>query len=133
MAAMNQQYTIYNRIRGHYERVCSEVPSSWCGPAQFQAARLTESAFSVFEEYQMPETLAKADVDAFNQRKEAILLGMSSIMMQAENKALAEIQGGQSLPAWTQQVLWIHSNDWNFQQLTDDTGQGYLQWSPAND
>ena len=45
-----------------------------------------------------------------------------------DQKAFNLVKLGRTTPGWTSEILWQNSQDWNFERVTGETGNGYVQW-----
>jgi hypothetical protein len=130
LATLNQQYRAFDSARSLYSKVCEAGRSSWCAAALFKTARLSEAVVRAIEDINIVQTLAKSEVDTFNNRKNAIMDEMASLAESSDNKSLAVIAEGNTNPDWTQAIMWHNSSDWNFDRVSGKTGNAYVQWSP---
>ena len=130
LATLNQQYSAFDSARKLYAQVCEAGRSSWCAAALFKTARLSEAVVRAIEDINVVQTLAKSEVDTFNNRKNAIMDEMASLAESSDNKSLAVIAEGNTNPDWTQAIMWHNSSDWNFDRVSGKTGNAYVQWSP---
>ena len=83
------------------------------------------------EDITIPESLDKKTVDKFQSRKQSIIDGLGKDEVGYNQKAYATVKLGATNPDWTQQILWENSTDWNFDRITGETGNGYIQFSPS--
>jgi len=130
-ATINEQYRIFNAARAQYSRVCDAGNTSWCAPAMTRISTLSEGLIRAVEEVDIPETLAKEEVDKFQARKNSMMDEMSRVAATADDRALALVAEGKTNPDWTQKILWNNSSDWNFERVSGETGNAYIQYSAA--
>ena len=132
-AELNKRYAKYLKVRDSYHLVCEAGQSSFCAPAMNNLARLSEKFLQHLEDINIQETLAKNVVDKFNGRKQAIFNEATRTSQRSDAKAVEVVVQGNTNPNWTQAVLWQNSSDWNFERVSGETGNGYVQWSANNE
>jgi hypothetical protein len=42
------------------------------------------------------------------------------------------VKDGNADPDWAQAVLWQNSADWNFDRVSGETGNGFVQWTSGD-
>ncbi len=131
MGTLNRQFSNFQKMRGTFEGVCSAGESSFCAAAHHRIARIAESFVQSVEDLRINETLDPDSINAFKARKSSLVLSLAKISEDADEKALAISEKGQTMPEWTQQILWSSGTDGNFSQMTGKTGHAYIQYSPV--
>ena len=128
---INEQYRIFNEAKSQYTRVCDAGSTSWCAPAMARISALSGGLIKAVEEVDIPETLAKEEVDRFHSRKNSMMDEMSKVAVSSDARAIALVSEGKTNPDWTQKILWNNSSDWNFERVSGETGNAYIQYSAA--
>jgi outer membrane protein assembly factor BamD (BamD/ComL family) len=128
MGIINQRYQSFKTASNAFKNVCSTGPTSYCAPAMHRLARLSEEFLQSLEDITVQDTLAKEVVNGFQNRKQAILNEVARTSQSADDRSLAVLSEGNTSPDWTQAVLWHNSSDVNFERVTGEAGNGYLQW-----
>jgi|GEM_PF-1534290 len=131
MGTLNRQYSNFQKMRSTFEGVCSTGESSFCAAAHHRIARIAESFVQSVEDLRINETLDPDSINAFKARKATLVITLAKISEDADEKALSISEKGQTMPEWTQQILWSSGADGNFSQLTGKTGHAYIQYVPA--
>jgi len=132
-ATITEQYRIFNQAKSQYNRVCDAGASSWCAPAMSRISTLSGGLIRAVEEVDIPETLAKEEVDRFHTRKNSMMDEMAAVAAAADTRALSLVAEGRTNPDWTQKILWSNSSDWNFERVSGETGNAYIQYSAARE
>jgi hypothetical protein len=130
-AELNKNYSTFLKVRTAYHTVCDAGQSSYCAPAMNNLARVSQKFAQHIEDLQIQATLAKSVVDEFDSRKQAILNEAVRTSQRSDSKAVATVIEGNTNPDWTQAVLWQNTSDWNFDRITGETGNGYVQWTAS--
>ncbi len=128
---LTERYDAFKSARSLYVAVCDAGQSSFCAPAMHSLARLAEEFSNSIDELQIQDTLAKSVVDRFNALKRTCHNDAVATSAKSDERAVATVQQGYSDPNATQAVLWQNSADWNFDRVTGETGNGFVQWSNA--
>lgn len=128
---LNKHYSFFSQAKGFYEKVCDAGPSSLCAPAMFRLAQVAQESLTVLRDLSIADTLGQNEIDTFNKRKDSIVTFLSEIAQQSDAKALALTKDSQTIPLWVAQILWTNSNDWNFDRVSGESGNGYVQWKNA--
>lgn len=126
---LEQRFAGFTQARSALENVCAAGQSSFCAPAMHKLARIGEDFSKTLEDIAIQETLAAATVQKFKARKQAIMNDVMRVVEASDNKAVAVVAQGYTDPDWTQAVLWQNSSDWNFERVSGEAGNGYVQWS----
>ena len=84
------------------------------------------------EDIQIQETLAKNVVERFRAYKQTVYNDVARTSERADAKAVAALADGTTDPFWTSAVLWQNTSDWNFDRVSGETGNGYVQWSVSD-
>ena len=130
LATLNAQYGTYWNAKTAYEAVCKVGQTSYCAPAMYKLARLSEAYVDWLQDLKIVETLDAATVKGFQDRKQSIVEGLTGLIESSDNRALALINEGSGTPEWSDEILWQNSSDWNFDRVTGNTGNGYVQFRP---
>jgi hypothetical protein len=130
LATLNQEYDFYLRIKKFFDRVCSAGESGYCAPAMLEISSKAADMKIRIEDINIADDLDKKTVDTFNNRKRAILTTLRNHNESYVLKANQVVKRGNTNPTYTEQVLWENSNDWNFDRITGEVGNGYIQFSP---
>lgn len=130
-ATLKQRYAAFEGVRQAYDRVCDAGQTSYCAPAMHQLGRLCDEFMRSVEDIDVQDTLAKEVVDGFRRYKQGVMNQVTSISQKADGKAVAVVNQGYTDPDWVQAVLWQNNADWNFERVSSETGNGYVQWTTA--
>ncbi len=129
---VEHRYAGFTTARAAFLTVCEGGQSSFCAPAMHKLARIGEDFSKTLEDIAIQETLAAATVAKFKARKQAIMNDVMRVVQTADDKAVAIVAQGYTDPDWTQAVLWQNSADWNFERVSGEAGNGYVQWSTTH-
>ncbi len=129
---LNKRFEDYKIARAAFLKVCSNE-NAFCAPSMYRLARVSDDFAKTLESIEIQETLAKEVVQGFKNQKQAIMNYISSTIQKADSQAVATVGQGQTDPDWAQAVLWQNSADWNFDRVSGETGNGYVQWSTATE
>jgi TolA-binding protein len=125
---INDGFRRFGEVKTAFDRVC-EAGGSFCVRAVFSVARSAETLLDKFQDIEMPSTYDPAVVSVFTARKEQIMNSLSDVAMQYDERSVAQVANNLSMPEWTNQILWQNSVDWNFDKVSGETGNGYIQIS----
>ncbi|MCX6123938.1 MAG: hypothetical protein NTV34_04205, partial [Proteobacteria bacterium] len=128
LADLNAAYGRYDRIRAAYETACVQAGASWCGPAMYQLARVSEQFTGSIAPLDIPRTLEPEMVKGFLARKKSIIDTVDAKGLAADDRSLQEANGGSTNPEWTGSILWQNASDWQSERVSGETGNGYIQW-----
>lgn len=126
---LNKRYSVYSKVKNTYLSVCEAGGTSYCAPAMNKLSNLSMNFLGSLEDLQVQSELSKKVVAGFEKRKQDILNTLTSVSQRADQKALGTIAEGNTDPNTTQAVLWNNASDWNFERVSGETGNGYVQWS----
>jgi hypothetical protein len=129
-ALLNKRFGEYKTARAAFLKVCS-AENAFCAPAMFRLARVSEEFARSLENIEIQDTLAKEVIDNFGKTKQSIMNFVSMTIQKADSQAVAVVGQGQADPEWAQAVMWQNSSDWNFDRVSGETGNGYVQWSTS--
>ena len=129
--ALDKQIAHYESIKKTYESICDIEPNSYCAPAMFELAKLTEKALYAIEDIKLPETLGDSTVKKFNAHKSNVVMNLVNEQSRADIQADGRSRGGETTPDWSSAILWSVSDDWSYSQTREDSGFGYVQWKPV--
>ena len=129
---LTQRYEVYKQVRGAYLKVCEAGATSFCAPAMVKLNQVSMGFVKAIEDIQIQDTLAKDVVARFNATKQAIYNDAARTSERADGKAQTALAEGNTDPYWTEAVLWQNSADWNFDRVSGETGNGYVQWSVSD-
>lgn len=128
LAELNRNYSIFWESKTVYESVCNAGQSSFCAPAMYRLARLSENTVEWLQDLKIAGTLDAQVVKNFQNRKQAIMDGLATLVETSDSKALAVTAEGHNSPDWTDEILWQNTSDWNFDRLSGNGGKGAVQW-----
>lgn len=123
-----QSFESWNKVKSSYEAVCASGKSSFCPIAMYELARLAIQFSRSLEDVQVQSTLAKEVVAKFNAQKQFIFNEVAKVAQKSDATAYAAVRRGESAPDTTQAVIWQNSSDWNFDRISGETGNAYVQW-----
>ncbi|TWW09874.1 hypothetical protein E3A20_09980 [Planctomyces bekefii] len=128
-STLNGRYKAYEGARAAFLKVCEAGQSGYCAPSMHRLARFSEAFMKSIEDIEIQDTLAKEVVDGFRSTKQRIMDEVTKVAKHADSKAVATLSEGSTDPDWVQAVLWQNNGDWNFERVSGETGNGYLQWA----
>jgi len=128
LQAVFDRYNLFMKSYSDFSRVCSGGKNSRCAPSLHRIARLGERMIGLIQGFQIPATLDDKVIADFVKKKNGLLANITKITIESDKKAKSIVERGYTDPAWTQQVLWQNSSDWNFDRVTGGTGNGFVQW-----
>ena len=129
---LNKRFDDYKIARAAFLKVCSNE-NAYCAPAMYRLARVSDDFAKSLEYIEIQDTLAKEVVQGFKNQKQQIMNYISTTIQKADSQAVAAVGQGQTDPDWAQAVLWQNSADWNFDRVSGETGNGFVQWSTATE
>ncbi len=129
MGTLEKHYNIFVRTANLYKRICDNSEVAYCAPAMLRLSQITSNSIMTIQDLALPETLDEKTVNAFNAKKEELIALLAREAQAADIKASELVVQGHSTPDWTQEILWTSSQDWNFDRITGETGNGYVQWN----
>lgn len=118
----------FDKVRGKYFASCTAGRSSFCVPALFKSARISEDLIKVVEEINIAPTLADQVVQKFEATKNQVLADLTQKTISDDEQAWNKIPQGNTLPIWTQQIYWQNSSDMGFENISGSGGEAYIQW-----
>ncbi len=127
-----QRYEAFKQARAAYQHVCEGGISSFCAPAMVKLTQMSMNFVKSIEDIMVQETLARNLVAHFNGYKQSVYNDVSKTSERADAKATASLKEGATDPYWTEAVLWQNTADWNFDRVSGETGNGYVQWSVSD-
>jgi len=127
---LSNRFEDYKVAREAFLKVCS-IENAHCAPAMYRLARVSDEFAKSLEDIEIQENLAKEVVQGFKNQKQTIMNFITTTIQRADSQAVAAVAQGQTDPNWAQAVLWQNSADWNFDRVSGETGNGYVQWSTA--
>ncbi len=127
-AQLEKGYTLFSKIDKTYKSACSGTRVSWCGPALHKSARVGEAFLRSYSDLGIAETLGPEIVNDFNSRKKAIMEGIESMTLEADEKALEQARAGATNPDWTSAIMWQNGVEWNNEKYTGENANHYIQW-----
>lgn len=123
------RYGHYKRIHDAHKRVCEIGSNAYCGPALSRLGELSQRFLNSIDEIEIQPTLAKAEVERFEKEKQKIFNLVTRISQDADDRSLLMVKSQDTPPHLTREVLWQSGTDWNFDSLSTDTGNSYIQWT----
>jgi TolA-binding protein len=129
LQTLDKRYGGFVNARNAFQRVCEAGQTSYCVPALNQLARLAEDFMKSIEDIEIQDTLAKPVVDRFQTRKREIFADVSASSQKSDARAVAVVGEGYTDPDSAQAVLWQNTSDWNFERVSGETGNAYVQWA----
>ncbi len=127
---LEREFNHYKKIRDKYLSICEIGPNSYCGPAQISVTSIADDTLDRIEDISIADKLSKSLVDQFNSRKMKISDIIASDHQNFGEKALETVNNHHTSPNWTLQILWENSTDWNFDRITGETSNGFIQFDP---
>jgi hypothetical protein len=129
LKTLSQRYAAWKQVRAAYDAVCEAGETSYCAPAMHDMARLAVQFLRSIEDIDIQATLAKEVVAKFRSHKQFVYNDVAKAAQRADSRAVASVRKGQSSPDTTQAILWQNSSDWNFDRVSGEAGNAYVQWS----
>ncbi|MEZ4741635.1 MAG: hypothetical protein R3B45_04185 [Bdellovibrionota bacterium] len=126
--AISNRYGEYQSLKEAYQKVCESGYTSFCVPSLHRTARIAEQLISVIEDVNIPVTLPDATIKSFEAEKSSIIERLSKDIIVSDEKALAIVNSGYTDPSWTRQIFWQNGSDVNFEKVSGEDGQAYVQW-----
>lgn len=126
---LKQRFGAFSQVRTSFNRVCEAGTTSFCAPSMHQLARLSEEFMRSIEDIDVQNTLAKEVVDSFNKYKQSVMNDATATAEKSDGRAVHVISEGTTNPDWVQAVLWQNNADWNFERVSGEAGNGYIQWN----
>lgn len=133
IATLKKHYAIFKQTQKSYETVCHTGPSSYCAPAMYQLAIITQNTIKTIEDISIAETLDQDSIVKFNNHKQSMVSSLAQIAEESDAKSISLVQRGTTTPSWAQQILWSNSKDWNFQGISNESKDGFVQWTPEQE
>jgi TolA-binding protein len=133
LKTLNDEFAKFSTTRASYERVCAVGTTSFCAPALHQLARHADRLYDRIRDVAIPENYDEKIVKGFNDRKIEIQDSLVQLTQSYDEKSVVTVNEGNTSPVWTQAILWQNTADWNFDRVSGETGNGYVQFKPAND
>jgi len=127
---LEKEFVHYNSIKNKFQAVCEIGPSSYCAPAQINLAQFADDTLLRIDEIIIAEKLSKESVDKFNNRKNKIYQTIATDNQNFTQRSLETVKNNLTAPHWTLQILWENSTDWNFDRITGETSNGFIQFTP---
>ncbi len=127
-----QRYEAFKTARAGYQRVCDIGTTSFCAPAMVKLTQMAMEFVRSIEDIEIQNTLAKNVVEKFRAYKQTVYNDVTRTSERADAKAVASLSEGTTDPFWTSAVLWQNTSDWNFDRVSGETGNGYVQWSVSD-
>ncbi len=127
--AVFDRVNLFNKIQPSYHYVCSNGHPSMCGPAMHRLAGFADRMVELLQGFEIPATLEEKDISDFMRKKAGIIANLRKTSVDLNRRAAAAIENGHTNPDWTNQILWKNSKDWNFDNVTGTTGNGFIQWT----
>ena len=127
-AELEKGYSQYIKIDRTYKSACLGTRVSWCGPALHKSARLGEAFLRAYNDLSIPETLGPDVANDFKARKKAIMEGIESMTLDADEKSLEQARSGATNPDWTSAIMWQNGVEWNKEKYTGENANHFIQW-----
>lgn len=131
-ATLAQRYRAYQGATAAFLRVCQAGQTSFCAPAMLKLSQLSLAFSRSLDDLNVQDTLAKEDVQRFRAEKQRVMNEAAQTAQQADAQASASVGQGNADPDWAQAVLWQNSSDWNFDRVSGETGNGFVQWTAGD-
>lgn len=128
---LEKQFGLFVNVQKAYESVCEAGNSSYCAPAMMRLSETTQNTLDAIEEISIAQTLGAKQVEKFEKRKLGIVSYLAEVAAKADNRALGMSADGKTTPDWSREIMWVNSNEWNFDETQPTSGNGYVQWAPA--
>lgn len=129
VGTLKKQYNVYALMAAPYQRICNHPEVPECGPAMMRLSQATNEMIKQVQVITIPESLDTKTVNDFKQMKAELIRYLTKEAREAGSKAEEVLTQGHAHPDLAQEILWVNSNDWNFDRITGEGGKGYVQWS----
>ena len=93
-----------------------------------KSARLGEMFLHSYDDLGIADTLGPEVVNDFKNRKKAIMEGIESMTLDADEKSLEQARSGATNPDWTSAIMWQNGVEWNNEKYTGENANHYIQW-----
>jgi hypothetical protein len=127
-AELENGYRQFTNITQMYKSSCSSVRTSWCGPALHRSARIAEAFVRSYGDITIAKTLDPEIVKDFYVRKKAIIEGVESMALEADEKSMEQAKIGATNPDWTAAILWQNGGEWSREKFTSEAASHFIQW-----
>ena len=127
-AQLEKGYALFTKIDNIYKSACLGTRVSWCGPSLHKSARLGEMFLHSYDDLGIADTLGPEVVNDFKNRKKAIMEGIESMTLDADEKSLEQARSGATNPDWTSAIMWQNGVEWNNEKYTGENANHYIQW-----
>jgi hypothetical protein len=131
LKTINEEFARYAQIKRAYLNVCQAGTTSFCAPAHIQIAINADRVYQRIEPVEIPPSLATNVVKTFSNRHDQIINQLADDQLQATSEAASTMKQTRTNPDWTTQILWENSTDWNFERITGEAGNGFVQFDPV--
>lgn len=131
MATLNQHFQYFLSTKKDFESVCAAGESPFCAPAMMRLAAITQNTSTTIEDLSIPETLDAATVVKFNERKQDIMGTLAETAANSDNASVAMVRDGVTTPTFNKEIVWTNTADWDFDSLSGETGNSFVQWQAA--
>lgn len=128
-AVLEKRYSSFKAIESDFKRVCEVGTTSFCPLAMMELSKATTSLAEGIDDITIPETLTENQVEAFKRLKLSILDDLNEVSTNADDSALELSESGETIPDYSQAVLWDNHEEWNYESSNPSPGNGYIQWS----
>lgn len=129
LKTLSERHNAWQQVRTAYDAVCVSGATSSCASAMHDLARLAVQFLRSIEDVEVQATLAQDVVRKFQSQKQFVYNEVAKAAQRADAKALAAVRRGEGSPDTTQAVLWQNAADWNFERVSGEAGNAYVQWS----
>src|SRR5690606_9545323 len=128
LQTLNNEYHAFVKARGLYNQVCEVSAHNFCAASLHQIGRLAETKLDRVETIDMAKTLSDKELEAFHSRKSQIIAELARTIQESDERSMQLVAEGDVSPEWTQRILWENTSDWNFDRISGEVGNGYMQY-----
>lgn len=132
LATINKEYQRFQKLRAAFLSVCEATTTAFCPPAQLQIAQAADRLYERLSPVEIAPTLEKGVIDGFEKRKSELLEALADENLRAIPEAQKLMRQGRTQPDWSTQILWENSTDWNFDRVSGEAGDGFIQFEPGD-
>jgi hypothetical protein len=129
--SLDEYYGLFMQSKKEFEDVCAVGKTSYCAPAMAQMAELTTNTVKTLEEIKIPSTLDEETVNKFNAKKQSLIGSLGGIATAAEDRSIALVNEGGTVPDLASGIMWKTSEDWSMDNVNNESQTLFVQWTPA--
>lgn len=128
---LSERSEAFKVAKARLQHVCDGVSSSFCAPAMVKLSQLSLEFMRSLEDIEVQTTLAKEEVQRFQNLKQGIMNEAARTSQQSDARAMTVMAQGGTDPDWTEAVIWQNSADSNFERVSGEAGNGFVQWASS--